>query len=161
MPSLATLPLLGGLSVLAVAGGVAIGSATIDQINPIYYQAPSGHFYGDMVANRPSGKAPAEAEDDYVQADYAYSATPYCTGCASAAADYQPQPVDAIDPPRHKKWRDAYVETVLVEDQVVDPPPPNRQWVERYTDYTVAADPPAPTEAAAPAEESSPVQSES
>jgi hypothetical protein len=141
MPYPTTLPLIGGLSILAVAGGVSLGNATISQINPIYFQAPEGRFYSDLVPNRPSGKAPVEMADDYVQPDYAYSATPYCQGCTTGLVDYRPEPIEAVARPRMRRSEVAYVETVVVEDQPVEPPAPNRQWIDRYTDYSVAADP--------------------
>ena len=147
-----TLPILGGLAVLAVVGGVSIGRSAIAEINPAYYEPDQpGPFYADLVPNTPSGTTvPESSGAEYLQADYAYSAAPTCIDCDNYPVAYRPRhdpAVDAVAIP-------ADPEPAVYESGNTEPPPANREWIERYTTYTVAAEPaqPAarPVQAAAP-----------
>jgi hypothetical protein len=143
-----TLTTIGGLSILAATAGVSLGRDAAGEIDPVYYQPVESHFYADLSPNRSSGTAqPDPGGSDYIQADYSY--------LAAATRDY---PVEYR--PRHDRWVDGVddgwsASAPVAEDAAevsipTDPPPPNRAWVERYTDYTLVADP-APVQAAAPA----------
>lgn len=151
-----TVPILAGLTILGSMTGVSIGRSTIAQINPVYFQPPSSHFYSELTPNRgPADQQPDLGGTDYVQADYAYSAAPGCGACMDYPVDYKPRHDKAVDVIEDSRSASASSEPVLAsETEWREPAPANRDWVDRYTDYQVAA---APVE---PAPEEVPVQPE-
>ena len=152
-----TLTMIGGLSILAATAGVSLGREAAGAIDPVFFQPDESRFYTDLAPNRDSGiSQPDPGGNDYLQADYSY--------LAAATRDY---PIDYH--PRHDRSVDGFDDgwsasaPVVVESEAVvpahvePPPPPNRVWVERYTEYTLVAEPAvAPPQAAAPAPAASP-----
>lgn len=144
-----TVPIFGGLAILATVTGVSLGRSAVAEINPIHFKPASSHFYTDMVPYRSAGSVDADISgSDYVQPDYAYSAAPRDYPVA-----YQPRHDPAVDGIEDDWSASAPRATAAVstEREAADPPPANREWIERYTTYTVASEPVTQTETIAPA----------
>jgi hypothetical protein len=139
-----TVPILAGLAILGSLTGVTIGRSTVSQINPIYFQPPSSHFYADMVPYRSSGEAqPDLGGTDYLEAEYAYSAEPACGACNDYPIDTAPLRLEAVDGIDDGRSASAPIEPSLAsaETEGAEPAPASRVWIERYTNYEVAPDP--------------------
>jgi hypothetical protein len=149
-------PILAGLAILGGVTGVGLGRSTIAQINPVYFQPVSSHFYGDMVPNR-STSGPAElGGTDYLQADYAYSAAPACVGCDDYPIDARPRR-EKLPELYDEAWTEsepAQVVTAVAEAPADEPPAANREWITRYTTYTIQ-EPAVQTVAVAPTQDES------
>jgi hypothetical protein len=154
-------PVIAGLAILGGLTGVGIGRSTIAQVNPIHYQSASSHFYADLAPNHGSTTQAEPASTDYLQADYAYSASTNCPECGQYPVDSKPvhdRSVDApiaswsASPPPEKVTAMVQPES---EDPLAEPPPANRQWIERYTTYSVAAEPATEAQEVAPAQDNS------
>jgi hypothetical protein len=151
------LPVLAGLAILGSVAGVGLGRSTISQINPAYFQTASGHFYGDLVPNRSRYEPSEGASSDYLQADYAYSATPTCIGCEDYPVEYRPRHEPKIDF-EEENWAEPESPAVILasaERPVAEPAPANREWIERYTTYTVSTEPVEQPVEVAPAQDES------
>jgi hypothetical protein len=149
MPASTTLPIVAGLSILGAALGVNLGRSAIAEINPAYYSEPEESFHADLVPNR----SPDWAQVQAAEYQASQQAVPIqglgsgCIGCADYPVEYVPQhdpavedyayaapasPVYAAAPP---------VRVVIVEETAPDP---DRERVQRYASYPVAA--PEPSE---------------
>jgi hypothetical protein len=150
-----TLPILGGLAILAAVSGVSLGRSAISEINPVHFKPASSHFYSDLVPYRGGANVqPDLGASDYVEPDYAYSASPVCAGCDNYPVDYRPRHDKAVDGQEDGRSASAALETVSTPSRVPEPPAANRQWIERYTTYTIVTEP-VEVEEAPPAREES------
>jgi hypothetical protein len=144
-----TVPILGGLAILAAVTGVSLGRSAVAEINPVYFQPASSHFYSDMVPYRSAGSVESDLSGgDYVQADQAYSAAG-CAGCADYPVAYRPSHDPAVDGVEDDWSASAprLADQASSKAEAPEPPPANRQWIERYTTYTVASEPVVEAEA--------------
>jgi hypothetical protein len=151
-----TIPVISGLAILATFTGVSLGRSAVAEINPIHFRAGNSHFYSDLVPYRSSGSVePNVAADDYFQPEPAYAVATACRGCDDYPVAYQPRHDKAVDGDLDD-WsatRGPEADLASAEKAVPEPPPANRQWIERYTTYTVETETiMAPTQAPDPAQ---------
>jgi hypothetical protein len=159
-----TMPILSGLAILATIAGVSLGRSAVAEINPVHYKPPTSSFYADLVPYRSSGSVQADlAGSDYFQAEPAYSADPGCGTCDDYPVEYRPRhdkSVDGIEDGWSASTGASDIEgTAAADTAPPEPKPANRQWIERYTTYTIVTElvepqqaqaaipaPPAPSE---------------
>jgi hypothetical protein len=150
------LPILGGLAILATVTGVSLGRSAVGEINPVYFQPATSHFYSDLVPYRGADTIRTDpGANDYLEPEYAYSAVPVCAGCDNYAVDYRPRHDKAVDGVDDGWSASAPREAAFGETEVAEPLPANREWIERYTTYTVASQPVEQEEEAVPVQEES------
>ena len=157
-----TVPILSGLAILATMTGVTLGRSAASEINPIHFKPASNTFYADLVPYRPSGSFdPQTSGGDYFQAETAYSAEPGCAACDQHSVGYEPYRESKIDGIEDGWSASAASEPRLAAaESVPEPAPANRQWIERYTTYTIVEEVVQPERVAVSAEEA-PAQDES
>ena len=157
-----TVPILSGLAILAAVTGVTLGRSAASEINPIHFKPASNTFYADLVPYRPSGSFdPQTSGGDYFQAETAYSAEPGCAACDQHSVGYEPYRESKIDGIEDGWSESAASEPRLAAaESVPEPAPANRQWIERYTTYTIVEEVVQPERVAVSAQEA-PAQDES
>jgi hypothetical protein len=141
-----TIPILGGLALLATAAGVSLGHSAVADINPVYFSSAPDRFHGDRAPQRPDWTAPQPALSS-VPAEGLGSG---CFGCSARGSEHYAAPavVTYTDGWRADAERaSAPVEAVAIEQ--VAAPDPERERVVRYASYpiTEAEAAPAPVEA--------------
>jgi hypothetical protein len=136
-----TLSILGGLSVLGIATGVALGHAAISEINPAYFSEAPSRFHADRVPNRSTDWAQVQVAE-YQAPDGGAGLGTGCFGC-SGQIDY----VSASTPSAN--YTDAWLAEAEraaepAEAEVIyEIPDPERERVVRYASYQVASEDPA------------------
>jgi hypothetical protein len=129
-----TIPILGGLALLATAAGVTLGHSAVSEINPVYFSAAPTRFHGDQAPQRPDWTAPQPALSA-VSADGLGSG---CFGCSARGGEHYAAPavVTYTDSWRADAERaSAPVEAAVIEQ--VAAPDPERERVVRYASYPI------------------------
>ena len=157
-----TVPILSGLAILATVTGVTLGRSAASEINPVHFKPASNTFYADLVPYRPSGSFdPQTSGGDYFQAETAYSAEPGCAACDRHSLGFEQVRDTGIDGIEDGWSASAAPEPRLAAAETVpEPAPANRQWIERYTTYTIVEEVVQPERVAVSAQEA-PAQDES
>ena len=157
-----TVPILSGLAILATMTGVTLGRSAVAEINPIHFRPASITFYADLVPYRPAGSFdPQTSGGDYFQAETAYSADPDCAACDRHSLGFERVRDTGIDGIEDGWSASAAPEPRLAAAETVpEPAPANRQWIERYTTYTIVEEVVQPERVAVSAQEA-PAQDES
>ncbi len=144
-----SLPIAAGIAIAGAAMGVQLGRSAIAEIDPLYFAERPVRFHAELAANRSSDWAQVQAAE-YQREAPAAGLGSGCIRCVPAPVEYVPERHGAIE---YAGW------TVYPSEEPAEPalatlaeeaPDPERQWVERYASYAVAAE---PLEAAAVEEE--------
>jgi hypothetical protein len=157
MPRPLTLSILGGLSVLGVATGVALGHSAVSEINPAYFAEAPARFHADRVPNRSPDWAQVQVAE-YQAPEGPGGLGTGCFGC-SGPIDYVSSSTPAAN----------YTDAWLAEaERAAEPVPaevlyetadPERERLVRYASYQVTGDD-AGTPASAPEQEGAPAPEE-
>jgi hypothetical protein len=138
MPRPLTLSILGGLSILGVATGVALGHSAISEINPAYFAEAPARFHADRVPNRSPDWAQVQVAE-YHAPDGPAGLGAGCFGCRGPI-DYVSSSTPAAS------YTDAWLADA---ERAAEPVPaeviyetsdPERERVVRYASYQVASD---------------------
>ena len=150
MPQPMTLSIIGGLTVLGAASGVALGHSAISEINPAYFSEAAARFHGDQVPNRSTDWAQVQSAEYVGPADSAALGTG-CFGCSAPGAYISA-------PPPAPSYTDAWLAdsaraVEAVEAEVIyEAPDPERERLVRYASYPVSGEEAEAAIAAAEAE---------
>jgi hypothetical protein len=136
-----TIPLLTGLAVVGIVGGMSLGKAAISDINPAYFSDPPSRFHADQTPQGPGLGLQQVALQD------APTATGLGTGCFGCSARTEYYAAPAIVTYTHSWSADAQraaAPEAYAPAEAAPAPDPEIERVVRYASYPLTAEEPAP-----------------